>query len=252
MNTGKTIILTVIALAIATAAPNTAAASKFVFETEVGALWQSKNDVQIPNTAEGTRFSLIDVAGRGPWPAARVYLTWNANSNHALRVLAAPLKVSNTGVIPSPVDFAGGTFVENTPARAIYRFNSWRLTYSYRFYDGPRSDWRVGFTAKIRDAKVQIDQDGTSASKRDIGFVPLLNVRGDYLLARGWQIILDVDALAGGPGRAIDGSLKLSADIGDALALAVGYRTVEGGADVEEVYNFAWLHYAVASATFRF
>jgi hypothetical protein len=34
--------------------------------------------------------------------------------------------------------------------------------------------------------------------------------------------------------------------------LTGGYRTLEGGADVVSVYNFAWLHYAVVSASYRF
>jgi len=34
--------------------------------------------------------------------------------------------------------------------------------------------------------------------------------------------------------------------------VAAGYRTVEGGADVDEVYNFAWLHYAVLSVSYGF
>ena len=47
-------------------------------------------------------------------------------------------------------------------------------------------------------------------------------------------------------------SLKVSREISPRWSLAAGYRMVEGGADVEEVYNFAWLHYGVASATWRF
>jgi hypothetical protein len=66
-----------------------------------------------------------------------------------------------------------------------------------------------------------------------------------------WSAVLDVDALAGGPGRAIDGSLKFSYDLSKTWNLSAGYRTVEGGADVEEVYNFAWLHYAVVSVKFQ-
>jgi len=34
--------------------------------------------------------------------------------------------------------------------------------------------------------------------------------------------------------------------------VSAGYRTVEGGADVDEVYNFAWLHYAVGSLAVTF
>jgi hypothetical protein len=56
---------------------------------------------------------------------------------------------------------------------------------------------------------------------------------------------------AGGPGRAIDAALEVGYDLGDDLTLQAGYRTLEGGADVEETYNFAWLHYAVASIVWR-
>jgi len=59
--------------------------------------------------------------------------------------------------------------------------------------------------------------------------------------------MLDADALAGGPGRAEDASLKIVYLPAPRWRIAAGYRTVEGGADVEEVYNFAWLHYAVLS-----
>ena len=41
-------------------------------------------------------------------------------------------------------------------------------------------------------------------------------------------------------------------DFGDAWTLTAGYRTVEGGADVDEVYTFAWLHYAELGIERRF
>jgi hypothetical protein len=40
-------------------------------------------------------------------------------------------------------------------------------------------------------------------------------------------------------------------DLGAGWMLSGGYRTVEGGADVESVHNFAWLHYAVLSLAWR-
>lgn len=46
--------------------------------------------------------------------------------------------------------------------------------------------------------------------------------------------------------------MKLGWQLNPGLAWEVGYRTVEGGADVEEVYNFAWLHYAVTSVRISF
>jgi hypothetical protein len=224
----------------------------FHLEAELGALWQSRNDVQIPNTGDGTRFSLRDPTGSGPWPSARLYLTWNIDSRHSLRALAAPLSFTETGELSSRTLFEGESFESNLPTEATYKFNSWRLTYRYRFYEGPRWDLWVGFTAKIRDAAIELRQGSRSSRKTDVGFVPLLHLEGRLRLGERWRIVLDADALAGGPGRAEDVSLKLEAALADRWSAAAGYRTVEGGADVEEVYNFAWLHVAVVSLTYGF
>lgn len=253
----KTIVVTILmsaSLALSTPAfgAGKETVSQFDLELEGGAVWQSKNDVQIPNDEEGTRFSLIDLLDNGPWPVGRLYLTWNITPRHSVRLLAAPLSVTETGVLSSATSFAGADFEPGTPTEATYQFNSWRLTYAYRFYHGSRWAWWVGFTAKIRDAKIQLEQSGLSAEKTDVGFVPLLHVRGWYRFSERWRLIVDLDALAGGPGRAEDGSLKLRADVDQHWSVSVGYRTVEGGADVDEVYNFAWLHYAVASVSYGF
>ncbi len=226
--------------------------SAFVVELEGGPVWQSRNDVQIPNSVEGTRFSLIELEGNGPWPAGRLYLTWNINSRHALRALAAPLSVTETGILSSQTSFSGAVFDAGTPTEATYQFNSWRLTYAYRLHTGSRWAWWIGFTAKVRDAKIELNQGTTSAAKTDVGFVPLLHVRGWYRFSECWRMVLDIDALAGGPGRAEDAALKLYFDLNDRWSLSAGYRTVEGGADVDEVYNFAWFHYAAASVSYGF
>jgi hypothetical protein len=125
--------------------------------------------------------------------------------------------------------------------------------YRYTFGGGgDRWTWRLGFTAKIRDAKIKLEQGETTSRKTDLGFVPLLHVGADWRFSGRWFLLLDVEALAGGPGRAEDASLKISREMSPRWSLAAGYRLVEGGADVEEVYSFAWLHYAVVSATWRF
>jgi hypothetical protein len=226
--------------------------NRFEVELELGPVWQSKNDVQIPNDETGTRFSLKDLAGTGPWPAGRLYFAWNIKGPHGLRLLLAPLSYTETGRLEGPTDFAGESFEAGEPTDATYQFNSWRVTYRYRFHEGERWRWWVGFTAKARDAKIRLVQGSTAAQDTDVGFVPLLYLRGDWRLAERWHALLDFDGLAGGPGRAVDLSLKISYDVSDRWSIAGGYRTVEGGADVDEVYNFAWFNYAVVSATYRF
>ena len=221
-------------------------------ELEGGAVWQSRNDVQVPNDASGTRFSLVDAIGEGPWPAGRFYATWNFNPKHGLRLLLAPLSITEPATLSGPVDFAGGSFAPGVPTEATYKFNSWRLSYRYRFHEGARWTWWVGFTAKIRDAKISLEQADVAAEKTDVGFVPLLHISGSWRLGHAWALELDVDALAGGPGRAEDASLKLRRGFGERWSLAAGYRTVEGGADVDAVYSFAWFHYAVMSVGLAF
>ena len=223
------------------------AAPRFALELESGATWQGYNDVQIPNDAAGTRFSLRELAGPGPWAAGRVYFTWHTGGRHALRLLLAPFSLTETGVSASPVDFAGATYAAGRPIRATYTFNSYRLTYRYAAHEGSRTTAWIGFTAKIRDAVIALRQDGTSSRKDDLGFVPLLHLAGQWRPARGWHLGLDADVVAGGPGRAEDIAVKVGRDLGRGWSVAAGYRMVEGGADVKSVYTFAWLHSSVVS-----
>lgn len=223
----------------------------FEIELEGGPVWQSRNDVQIPNDASGTRFSLVDIAGSGPRTAGRAYLTWKINRRHSIRALLAPLSITETGTLAEPVYFAGESYDTGTPLVGTYKFNSWRLSYRYRFTDNEKLSLFFGFSAKVRDAKVELAQAGTTSKKTDIGFVPLLNFGADWHFTPGWRLLFDFDGLAGGPGRAFDVALKLGYDVGDRWRVAAGYRTVEGGADVTSVYNFAWLHYGVASVAIQ-
>ncbi len=225
---------------------------KFSLELEVGPTWQSRNTVQIPNTEAGTRFSLKDLVGAGPWAAGRVYFTWNFKRRHSLRVLAAPLSYTESGIFDETVDFAGDTYEAGLPTEATYQFNSWRVGYRWRFKDGERWKLWLGFTAKIRDAKIALSQGDTSSEDTDFGFVPLLSFAAEYRFADRWYLLFDFEGLAGGPGRAFDVALKVGYDFNDRWGLTAGYRTVEGGADIEEVYNFAWFQYAVVSGVFRF
>lgn len=230
--------------------PAAAQTPRFMVELEGGPVWQISNDVEIPNDGTATRFSLTDVVGNGPWPAGRVYLTWNLTERHGLRLMLAPLSVTEQGVLEEPIDFAQANYVPG-PAQATYTFNSYRLTYRYRFRETDRMSAWVGFTAKIRDAEIALQQGTTTSSSDNVGFVPLLHLAGEWRVGSEWRLLADVDALAGGPGRAIDAAVKAGYDIRERWTLSAGYRTVEGGADVDSVYNFAWLHFGVLSLTWR-
>lgn len=256
MKPGRFSVLTVlVAICLSVVGANPADAQdvpSFVVELEAGPVWQSRNDVQIPNDEDGTRFSLVELTGNGPWPAGRLYFTWNINDRHGLRALAAPLSITETGTLEAPVEFAGASYQAGLPTEATFQFNSWRLTYRYRFHSGDRWQWWIGGTAKIRDAKIELTQGSTTSRDTDLGFVPLLHLAADWRLAERWRLTLDLDALAGGPGRAEDLAAKIAYDIDDRWSITAGYRTLEGGADTDDVYSFAWFHYAVVSGIYRF
>ena len=225
---------------------------RFEIELEAGPVWQTSNDVQIPNDETGTRFSLEELAGGGPWFTGRLYATWNIKPRHGLRLLLAPLSYTETGTFDETVDFVGETYLPGEPTEATYQFNSWRLSYRYMFRDSERWRWWVGFTAKARDAKVELRQGDTTSKDTDVGFVPLLHLAAHWKLADRWRVLFDFDGLAGGPGRAVDLGLKLAYDFDESWSLTAGYRTVEGGADTDEVYNFAWFNSFVVSGIYRF
>jgi hypothetical protein len=65
---------------------------------------------------------------------------------------------------------------------------------------------------------------------------------------------LDGDALAspGGQGRAEDVRLALVYESIPGRQLFLGYRILEGGADVDDVYNFALFQYVVAGFSVAF
>lgn len=105
-------------------------------ELEAGPVWQTVNDVQIPDSSAGTRFSLVDLAGKGPQFAWRGYLTWNLGARHGLRALSAPLSFTETGIPTGDIAFNGDDFVAGQEVAATYKFNSSRAGWTR-----PRTTW---------------------------------------------------------------------------------------------------------------
>jgi len=223
---------------------------RFEFEFEAGPVWQGRNDVRIPNET-GTRFALDELAGAGPYFAARITASWNIDRRHSLRALVAPLTLAGDGTPGTALDFAGETFAANVATRAEYRFNSYRITYRYRIFD--RRSWtgQVGFTAKVRDAKIELRQADRAARDDDVGFVPLLHLAAAGRIASRWTLFANLDAAAASQGRAEDLAVGIAYEPAPRWRIATAYRTLEGGADVDDVYTFAWLHYAVVSVAYR-
>jgi hypothetical protein len=212
-------------------------------EGELGPVWQSRNEVEIP-VDKGTRFSLTEL-GRGPKFSSRFYVGYSFNERHQIRGLWAPLSLSFQGEFDEEVSFQNEIVTASTATQSTYRFNSYRLTYRYGVLtDRPWSVF-LGVTAKIRDAEIRLEQEGVDASRTNVGFVPLLSFLVSYEFSPKLELVLDGDALAAPQGRAEDVALLLGYRFKPDLQLRAGYRTLEGGASGGgNVYNFSWFHYA--------
>ena len=89
------------------------------------------------------------------------------------------------------------------------------------------------------------------AEKTNTGFVPLINFDVLWKVTDRFNLVLNGDALAAPQGRAEDVLCAFQYSISPRMRFRIGYRILEGGADVEEVYSFTLLHYLVTGITFE-
>ncbi len=250
MKLNRLYIWVVLILAMASAAP-AAGDPPWTVELEGGAVFSGYNDVRIPNVG-GTLLSLsedLDIDAKAYY---RLRLSYAISRRHELSMLYAPLTLKAQGTLPGPVFFEGVQFPAMAAADGIYTFNSYRFTYRYRLLDKWRLRLDIGLTAKVRDAEVALTTAELTSSKTNVGFVPLLHLRLIWDWNDKMGMMLEADAAAAKQGRAEDVLLALTWRPAPRWQLRVGYRFVEGGADVEETYNFAWIHYFAAGLAFRF
>ncbi len=221
-----------------------------VIDVELGAAWQDKNEVQIPNDASGTRFALDRVTGDGPFFAPRLQFSTALAPRHELRLLVAPLSIKESGSLDKAVNFQGRAFTAGG-VEAKYRFDSYRATWRYTFHEGSDWTWKAGVTGKIRDAEITLRQGGVTSTRSDTGFVPLLHLYGERRLDSRSRITFEGDGLAGGPGRAFDLSVRYVRDLGERVSGFAGLRFLDGGVDNSSVYNFARFYYLTAGVQYR-
>lgn len=227
------------------------ASAQIIVDVESGVILNASNDVRIPNET-GTFFSLTDDLEADPDYFVRGRITYPITDRHILSVLLAPLRVEAQGRSTREILFNGERFPANANLSSVYRFDSYRVTYRYQFRDTSRFRAGIGFTLKLRDAAIELSGDGKRTEKVNSGFVPLVNFQTHLLLSDRVGLVVEGDALAAPQGRAEDVLFALKYNPHRDLALTFGYRLLEGGADVDEVYNFALFHYFVIGAGFTF
>ncbi|TGG94943.1 hypothetical protein E4656_00490 [Natronospirillum operosum] len=229
-----------------------AAADDVEVTLEAGVLGFSYNEAQIPNSNAGDRFDVTTVAGDGPIVYGRLSIQRTFADRHIVRGVYAPVRIEGIGAFDEPVRFAGEEFDADDAISGLYQFNTYRLTYRYRFVHN--EDWSLGagVTGLVRDANIRLVQGSTRAEDPNIGVVPLLHANVQYRFNEHWGSEFDIDALASPQGRAVDAILMGTYQPRNDMTWRLGYRTLEGGGDGSSVYSFAWLHFGMLGVSYQF
>lgn len=243
--------LTVTALSVTLLFSGVEAMAQGWVQLEAGAAFSGYNDVQSPGTT-GTRFSLSEELEADPAAFVRLRLGWQLNERSTVMLLVAPLRFTSTGSLDRDINYEGTIFPAGTSLTGKYRFDSYRATWRFAMRGSERFQWGLGLTAKIRSAAITISGGGQEAEKPNTGFVPLIYFDLAWKAADGVYLIMAGDALAAPQGRAEDVLLGLRYSMNENVSLYGGYRILEGGADVDEVYTFALINYLSAGVRISF
>lgn len=222
---------------------------------ESGAAFTQYNDVRVPNgdQNEGTLFSFRDdFEDVNPTVFFRAELAYLIEDRHMVELTAAPLTIEYDNATLDNIDFAGTNF-SGDGINGRYEFNTYRATYRYRLLNRDKLKFGIGASLLVRDARIALSQGDLEADDTDLGFVPLVSFELSYTPEEKLSLLLKGDALVGPQGRAEDIFAGVLYNVlGERLRLKAGYRLIEGGADVDQVYNFAFIHFADVGAVLSF
>ena len=217
---------------------------------ESGALFTDVNNIR--NGNQGTLFSLKNDFQTPVSPFLRLRVGYLINGKNHFSVLYAPLKIIVTSTIEKDILFEGEYFKANIPIEAVYKFNSYRLTYNRRIISKDNFKFGLGLSAKIRDAGVSLKNRDLLIENFSIGFAPLINLLVNWDISQKMGVDFFGEGIIASKGRAIDLSLSGRYSLTKNLQGNIGYRLLEGGADGTYRYNFIRLHFIFASLNYSF
>lgn len=226
--------------------------AQFSLDMESGVAFTGYNDLRIPNDAVHSDLSFKDDLESSPKMYGRANLHYRITPVHEVSLLYSPITIKPKGTLDRNIVFMNETFAAGKKIDAVYRFDSYRLQYLYRFKNQNIGIRALGLTLKVRDAEIALKNEDVEATKINTGLVPLIGFEFGYNFTDDLAVEFKGEALTSKFGRAEDVLLSLKYDIDDVYCLYAGYRLLEGGSDIDEVYTFALLHYATIGASIRF
>ncbi len=211
------------------------------------------NDIRCPNNEEGTRLSLPNDLNRTSTAvfAPRAELEF-AYKRHHVMFAAVFVRENFTGRASEPVRFNNTLFDTGSTIDALYRFDTYRLSYRYGLVDRPKFRFELGATVLLRDAMVAMTGGGASSAFTNLGVVPLISYYIGWYPLPALSVYSYGDGLVSKYGRAEDIFAGVKYDVHPNIGVLAGYRLIEGGSDVKSVYTFALYHFLSLGLEIRF
>ncbi len=216
-------------------------------------VWGTNNDVQQPNDASGTRFSLPDDIGRknNATFSPRMEVEYTIKRHHIIAT-AAWVDEKFEGPAGKDIVYDGVTFGEGSMVDAKYKFHTYRLGYRYRIVDGARLNFELGATLLLRDACISLESGSDKGEFTNVGVAPLLSYSIEWMATRRLSILSYGDAFAVKVGRAEDLFAGMKYRFSPLVSATAGYRLLEGGSDGDRVYTMATFHFLSLGVGFDF
>lgn len=236
------LILTIPLLFVLFSAGGLRAQSQTIFslDLEGGLAFSGSNSIQGAGAGD-TRFNTWAELHQHAKPYYRIRPTLTLG-RHAFSALFAPTYLRYTGTLGSGTGFGGSSYGDRS-VNLDYRLTSYRLTYRYNIFNSERFIAGLGVTAKFRNAVVKVSDGSVTTEKSSFGFQPLLNVYINGWVTDHVGIIVEGDAFGLSNWRTEDVFVGLGYRPFQNLTFKGGYRIMEGGSSLTDLYNFSLVNY---------
>ncbi|MBD3168786.1 MAG: hypothetical protein GF307_04845 [candidate division Zixibacteria bacterium] len=211
--------------------------SRWQVEIETGRVYSGYNTVQSP-VETGTKFSLQEGFSSRKNYYYRLGLIYKLSDVSYLSMGYSPLSVRYTGGFSDDISFDGEDFAGDIPTSISYDCHSYRLSYIHEIYGNENKMVSLGATARLVDWQMTVSNNaGIYANKKQLEFIPQLNMTFQMILIGNLSLYNKVDAMFASKSRFSDLLVALQYDLSERFSFRMGYRLLEDGENTDEEFK---------------
>lgn len=200
---------------------------------------------RIQFSEEGSDFDYVEEGGQDVlFEFSRFSADAIFGDRHHVTFLWQPIRLDTEVRLNRDITVDEAVLEEGRPVELLYNFPYWRTTYLYDLVGADDTELSIGGGLQIRNATISFQTaDGERRrDRRDVGFVPLLKVRGHHGFGDGWFVggeaagfyapvrylnLRDVDVI----GAILDADIRAGRLLRKDVAAFVAARYIGGGSE---------------------